>query len=77
VPGIAFVDSQAAALERSDALVIVTDWKEFRSPDFDAIKSLLRQPVIIDGRNLYDPRVMRMLGIDYTGIGRGPARATS
>jgi UDPglucose 6-dehydrogenase len=55
---------------RSDALVIVTDWKEFRSPDFDSIKSLLRQPVIIDGRNLYDPQTMQALGIDYTGIGR-------
>jgi UDPglucose 6-dehydrogenase len=69
-PGITFVDSQAEALVRSDALVIVTDWKEFRSPDFDSIKSLLRQPVIIDGRNLYDPQTMQALGIDYTGIGR-------
>jgi UDPglucose 6-dehydrogenase len=74
-PGLNFVESQAEALKRSDALVIVTDWKEFRSPDFDAIKSMLRQPVIIDGRNLYDPETMRLLGMDYTGIGRGAARS--
>jgi UDPglucose 6-dehydrogenase len=49
----------------------VTDWKEFRSPDFDAIKSLLKQPVVVDGRNLYEPELMKTLGIEYTGIGRG------
>jgi UDPglucose 6-dehydrogenase len=72
-PGITFVDSQAEALERCDALIVVTDWKEFRSPDFDGIKASLRQPVIIDGRNLYDPRTLHRIGIEYTGIGRGGA----
>jgi UDPglucose 6-dehydrogenase len=58
------------ALDNADALVIVTEWKEFRSPDFDAIKSKLKSPVIFDGRNLYDPKLVRGLGIEYLAIGR-------
>ena len=58
-------------LEGSEALLIVTDWKEFKNPDFDAIKALLKQPVVIDGRNLYEPALMQSLGIEYIGIGRG------
>ena len=73
--GITFVESQVQALEGSDALIIVTDWKEFRSPDFDAIKSLLKQPVVVDGRNLYEPELMKSLGIEYAGIGRGAGLA--
>ena len=68
--GLTFVDNQTQALEGSDALVIITEWKEFKSPDFDSIKALLKQPVVIDGRNLYEPSYMRTLGIDYTSIGR-------
>jgi len=68
--GVAFVDSQAAALAGADALIIVTEWKEFRSPDFDAIKANLKNPVIFDGRNLYDPKWVRSLGIEYLPIGR-------
>ena len=71
VPGLSFMDNQAAALAGADALLVVTEWKEFRNPDFDAIKAALKQPVIFDGRNLYDPALMRMLGIEYRGIGRG------
>ena len=59
-----------AALEGADALVIVTEWKEFRSPDFAAIKAQLKTPVIFDGRNLYDPAVLRAPGIEYFPIGR-------
>ncbi|HOX66319.1 MAG TPA: UDP-glucose/GDP-mannose dehydrogenase family protein [Burkholderiaceae bacterium] len=70
VRGLDFVDNQTQALEGSDALVIITEWKEFKSPDFDAIKSMLKQPVVIDGRNLYEPALMRALGIEYSGIGR-------
>ena len=70
VQGLDFVDNQTQALEGSDALVIITEWKEFKSPDFDAIKSMLKQPVVIDGRNLYEPALMRALGIEYSGIGR-------
>ncbi|MBX9716867.1 MAG: UDP-glucose/GDP-mannose dehydrogenase family protein [Burkholderiaceae bacterium] len=68
--GLTFVDNQTQALEGSDALVIITEWKEFKSPDFDSIKALLKQPVVIDGRNLYEPAFMRTLGIEYTSIGR-------
>ena len=71
VPGLQFVGSQTAALEGADALLIVTEWKEFRTPDFDLIKSVLKQPVVFDGRNLYDPGLMQMMGIQYQGVGRG------
>ena len=54
----------------ADALVIVTEWKAFRSPDFDLIKAQLKRPLIVDGRNLYDPAQMRALGFEYLAIGR-------
>ncbi|NJD05346.1 MAG: UDP-glucose/GDP-mannose dehydrogenase family protein [Methylococcaceae bacterium] len=60
-----------AALEGADVLAVVTEWNVFRSPDFDLIKSRLRQPAIFDGRNLYDPQRLKALGFDYYGIGRG------
>jgi UDPglucose 6-dehydrogenase len=69
-PRLAFVPSQQQALEGADALVIVTEWKEFRNPDFDHIKSALKEPFIFDGRNLYDPQLMKSLGIRYEAIGR-------
>jgi UDPglucose 6-dehydrogenase len=68
--GVEFAASAAGALAGADALVIVTEWKEFKSPDFDLIKSALAQPVVFDGRNLYEPALMRALGIEYVGIGR-------
>jgi len=68
--GLSFVPSASEALRDADALVIVTEWKEFRSPDFDHIKASLRQPVIFDGRNLYDPAYVRGMGIEYFAIGR-------
>jgi UDPglucose 6-dehydrogenase len=58
-------------LKGADALAIVTEWREFRSPDFDAIKSTLRTPAIFDGRNLYDPAQMARAGFSYYAIGRG------
>ncbi len=67
---VAFVPDQASALVGSDALLIVTEWRQFKSPDFDAIRTALKQPVVIDGRNRYDPRLMRAHGIEYDGIGR-------
>ena len=69
--GLEIVDSAAASLPGADALLIVTEWKEFKSPDFDAIRSQLRQPLVFDGRNLYEPALMKSLGIEYAGIGRG------
>ena len=71
--GITFVDGQSQALAGSDALLIVTEWRQFKSPDFEQIRSALKQPVVIDGRNLYDPALMRSHGLDYEGIGRLPA----
>ena len=59
------------ALEGADALAIVTEWREFRSPDFEHIKATLRSPVIFDGRNLYDPSQMERAGFSYYAIGRG------
>ncbi len=64
-------DSPEAALNGVDALVIITEWKLFRSPDFDFIKSRLKQAVIFDGRNLYEPQRMRERGFVYYAIGRG------
>jgi UDPglucose 6-dehydrogenase len=62
--------SAQSALEGCEALAIVTEWQEFRSPDFDAIKSSLKTPAIFDGRNLYDPAAMRAMGIEYFAVGR-------
>ena len=69
--GFELAGSAPAALEGADALLIVTEWREFRTPDFDGIKAALKQPLILDGRNLYEPDLMRALGIDYVGVGRG------
>ncbi|MDH4393741.1 MAG: UDP-glucose/GDP-mannose dehydrogenase family protein [Aquabacterium sp.] len=76
-PRLHFADNQSAALEGADALLIVTEWKEFRTPDFDQIKAMLKQPLILDGRNLYEPALMQEFGIDYVGVGRAPAPAAS
>ena len=70
-PAVRFVENRAAALAGADALVIVTEWKEFKSPDFEAMRTALRQPVIFDGRNLYDPRQLKAMGFEYFAIGRG------
>mgnify|MGYP003429950235 CR=1 FL=1 len=67
---IEYMNKQYSALENADALVVVTEWNEFRRPDFDKIKSLLKQPVIMDGRNLFDPKKMAEMGFIYEGIGR-------
>jgi len=69
-PGLKLVNSANAALENADALCIVTEWKEFWMPDFDYIKSKLSHPVIFDGRNIYDPVLMREKGLEYYAIGR-------
>jgi UDPglucose 6-dehydrogenase len=69
-PAVTITNSAAAALQGADALLIVTDWKEFKSPDFDLIRGALKQPVVLDGRNLYEPELMAAMGIDYEGIGR-------
>jgi UDPglucose 6-dehydrogenase len=70
-PALAIVENAAAALKGADVLAIVTEWQEFRSPDFDAIKAQLKEPVIFDGRNLYDPGFVNRFGLKYYAIGRG------
>jgi UDPglucose 6-dehydrogenase len=69
-PRISYSSTPMEALDGADALAIVTEWKEFRSPDFDAIKAKLKTPVIFDGRNLYDPATPRKAGLEYFAIGR-------
>jgi len=68
---LTLVHSPDEALLGASALIIVTEWNVFRSPDFEKIRSTLGRPVIFDGRNLYDPHLLKGLGIDYYGIGRG------
>jgi UDPglucose 6-dehydrogenase len=68
---LALCDSPEAALENADALVVATEWKVFRSPNFDQIKQSLSNPVVFDGRNIYDPDVMVQQGFTYYAIGRG------
>ena len=67
---VVFCDSAAEACSGADALVVVTEWLEFRSPDFAALAPLLRARVLVDGRNLYDPRAVRAAGLHYEGVGR-------
>ena len=67
---LTYCDRPYGAIEGADALAIVTEWNEFRNPDFEVMQRLLRHPVIFDGRNLYDPAQMARLGFTYHGIGR-------
>jgi UDPglucose 6-dehydrogenase len=76
-PGLSFADAPPEVLEGADALLIVTEWKEFKSPDFEDIKSKLKQPLVFDGRNLYEPELLEAVGLEYIGIGRTNAAATA
>lgn len=67
---ITYADDPYAALAGADALVIVTEWRVYRNPDFARMKTLLRRPLILDGRNLYEPARLRALGFEYVGVGR-------
>jgi UDPglucose 6-dehydrogenase len=71
---VAYGADPYAVLDGADALAILTEWLVFRNPDFDRMRSLLRQPLIVDGRNLFEPARMRALGFRYFGIGRGERR---
>ena len=73
--GLVLCESAYDALHGADSLAIATEWQEFRSPDFQTLKRELADPVIFDGRNLYDPRMLVNLGIAYYGIGRGQSVA--
>jgi hypothetical protein len=68
---IVYCDRPYGAVEGADGLAIVTEWQEFRNPDFEVVKRLLKEKVIFDGRNLYDPKQMAALGFTYHGMGRG------
>ena len=68
---MALAGTKEAALDNADALIICTEWKTFRAPDFELLKSRLKAPVIFDGRNLYDPERMEEYGFEYYGVGRG------
>ena len=72
---LVLADRAMSTLDDASALVIVTEWQEFRSPDFEAIKQRLLEPIIFDGRNVYDPGVLRELGFKYFGVGRGDSVA--
>ena len=74
---ITYNSNQYDILNGADALAIVTEWNEYRNPDFDRILSLLNKPVIFDGRNLYDPRRMKFIGFEYFAIGRNGHQFTS
>ena len=71
--GVTFAGANYDALAGADALAIVTDWNEYRHPDFARMKEALKRPLIVDGRNLYDPARMAALGFTYLSIGRGAA----
>ena len=70
-PDLTLCDTAMAALDGADALAIVTEWQEFRSPDFETIRQRLKAPVVFDGRNLYDPLLLKRFGLKYFAIGRG------
>ena len=71
--GLELCDKAYTAIEGADALVIITEWQEFRSPDFALLKKKLADAVIFDGRNLYEPETVEALGLQYYAIGRGRA----
>jgi len=73
---LVYCDHHYDTLDHADALAIVTEWNEFRNPDFDLMKQKMSQPVIFDGRNLFDPKRMKSLGFAYSGIGLGEERSS-
>jgi len=70
LPGVSFAATPIAAAAGADALVIVTEWKEFRGQDFEALRSAMKAPLVFDGRNLYEPALPRAAGLEYVSIGR-------
>ena len=74
---LALCGTKEAALKDADALIIMTDWRAFKVPDFEIIQKTLTQPVIFNGRNLYDPKRIQVKGIQYYSIGRDTGRHES
>jgi UDPglucose 6-dehydrogenase len=73
---LTFVEDQMDVAHGADALIVMTEWKAFKSPDFDSLKARLKQPIVFDGRNLYEPQGMDELGIEYHSIGRARVGAS-
>jgi UDPglucose 6-dehydrogenase len=67
---LVYCDRPYGALEGADGLAILTEWQEFRHPDFELMRRLMRQPVVFDGRNIYEPKTLTAYGFTYYGIGR-------
>ena len=74
---ITYVDVNYDALPGASALLILTDWKQYRSPAFNRMKALLQRPLVLDGRNLYDPVRMGEMGFEYVSVGRKTVRPAS
>jgi UDPglucose 6-dehydrogenase len=70
-PEVVYCDSPYAVGDASDAIIVVTEWNEFKQLDMARLRQSMRQPVLVDGRNIYEPAAMRALGFTYVGIGRG------
>jgi UDPglucose 6-dehydrogenase len=71
---VTYAHDPYAAADQAEALVVVTEWLVYRTPDFERVRRAMRRPLIIDGRNLYAPERLRALGFEYEGIGRGRAQ---
>jgi UDPglucose 6-dehydrogenase len=70
---VEYFENYYETLRNADALVVITEWNEFRRPDFERMRSLMKEPVVFDGRNIYDPQRLRALGFTYYGMGRAGA----
>ena len=70
LPAVEFFDEPYKMAKDCDALILVTEWNEFKQLDLEKVKGLLKSPVIYDGRNIYDPKLMREMGFTYRAIGR-------
>ena len=70
VPNVSYFNSKYETLQGADAMILLTEWKEFRSPDFEELKQQLNEPVIFDGRNQYNYQLMQELGFEYFQIGK-------
>jgi UDPglucose 6-dehydrogenase len=73
LPEVELADDPYTLADGADALVLVTEWNEFKNLDFERMRLRMRQPVLVDGRGMYDPQRMQEAGFRYLGIGRGPA----
>jgi UDPglucose 6-dehydrogenase len=70
VSGLSIAETAVETLRGADALLIATEWKEFRTPDFESMRTALKTPLVFDGRNLYEPALMASFGFEYHSIGR-------